>query len=145
MALSTKRLALLHQIAEKKEQDAQRQLADAQKKLGEKQHMQRELEQYLGEYERQTTAVTTTAMLINQRQFVDRLHKAVVAQSQAVVAAERRMQAVRGDWLEQRKALQIAETMLEQGRVHEAKVSEKKLQREMDEFATTRFRPTAQA
>jgi flagellar protein FliJ len=144
MTLSRTRLELLHRIAEKKEKDAQSLLADAQKKLTEKQNMHRELQTYLGEYERQSPTATSAMLLENQRQFLMRLHNAGTAQLQAVANAKQKLELVRLEWLQKRKDLQIAETMLEQGRQEALRVSERQSQRDMDEFATMRQRPTAQ-
>lgn len=138
MALSKIRLELLHRIAETREQDSQYLLAEAQRKLADQQSTQRELQSYLVEYERQPLRSATPALLENRRQFLLRLQTALAAQEQAARNAALRVEEARSHWMDQRRELQIAETMLERGFEVERRAEARTSQNETDEFARMR-------
>lgn len=138
MALSRSRLELLLRMAERREADARSAVAEAQRRLDTQQSIDRELRSYRDDYETRGFARPSPLMLENRRQFLGRLGAAIEAQQAQIAQAAEQLRQAQARWLEQRQALQVAETMLEQGLVRERAEQERRAQREMDEFAGRR-------
>lgn len=138
MALSRARLELLHRMAERREADARAAIADAQRRLSTQQDIDRELRGYRDDYEARGFAQPSPLMLENRRQFLVRLGSAIEAQQTQIAQAAEAVRQAQARWMEQRQALQVAETLLAQGCAAERAEQERKAQREMDEFAGRR-------
>lgn len=138
MSLSKTRRDLLNRVAERNEEEALAGLRAAEARLAEATSLHGELGRYLDDYQRRPIAVPTPAILENQRQFLLKLDDALRSQAQAITAAEARVASAREVWLDSRRELRIAHLLDEQGAAEERRLADRRSQREMDEFATTR-------
>ena len=87
-ALPSQRLRPLQQLADRREDDAARQLLEAQRLHAERQSRYVELCRYREEYERQNSAASPQ-LLRNRQAFVERLREAERFQQQLVEQAQR--------------------------------------------------------
>lgn len=144
MSLSLARLELLYRLAEKREQDALNALAQAQKKLATQQATQRELQGYLAGYQGQAPRGNSVQMLLNQRAFNAKLGQAVEAQLQTVHTVAAQVQEQQAAWQESLRARRTAQHLLDQARLEQGRVAERRAQRDTDEFAARALlRPAA--
>ena len=145
MSLSSTRLELLLKVAEKTEGEAREVVADAERREAEVAAILVELEKYLAEYEAKPMALVSPVLLENRRQFNLRLQGAIEQQRRNVAEVAARTIKARERWMLTRKEVKVTETLLEQARVEDRKLADRRGQREMDEFAMLRRHTQAAA
>jgi flagellar export protein FliJ len=133
MALSPDRLELLQRVADRGEDESRRAFAVARQYFEQQQQMQQDLQGYLEEYQQISTTTVSAALLENRRLFVARLRQAVDSQARQVESALATLQQAEARWLESRRALRIAEQMLDTGRRQALIGEERQAQRRQDD------------
>jgi flagellar FliJ protein len=135
-ALSSERLAPIHDLAEKREADAARLLADAQRLLADRETQLRELENYKEPVPAAgTPALQSAALMRNRELFRLRLAEAIRFQRQAVAEARARVESARNVWLMQRRQTKVYEKLIQRGEAAEQRREECRQQRDTDELA----------
>lgn len=142
----SKRLAPIHQLAQGREDHAARQLAESQRLLAQQENQLLEMERYLSEYsEGRVGAAMAPALLANREAFLRQLAEALRWQSGAVADARQRLQQAREHWVGKHRDTDMLEHLIDRSHNDERRVQERRLQRELDEFAQLRPAPSQMA
>lgn len=142
----SKRLAPIHHLAQGRENDAARQLAESQRLVAQQENQLQEMERYLSEYsEGRVGASMAPALLANREAFLKQLAEALRWQSGAVADARQRLQQAREHWVGKHRDTDVLEHLIDRSHNDERRVQERRLQRELDEFAQLRPAPSQMA
>jgi len=135
----SKRLVPIKQLAQSRETDAARQLAESQRLVQQQEAQLQEMERYLGEYrENRIGAAMAPALLANREAFLRQLAEALRWQAGAVAEAHQRLQQARDQWVGKHRDTDVLEHLIERSHKDELRAQERRLQRELDEFAQRR-------
>jgi flagellar FliJ protein len=134
--LTPQRLEPLHRVAERREDLAARQLAQAQRLVAERSAQLSELQRYAESYHSQPLSANSgRAMMENRELFYARLLDAIRFQTRAVSEAHAAMEVAYTAYLEQRRGRRVMDQLVQRGQAQERRVSERRQQRELDDFA----------
>jgi flagellar FliJ protein len=135
--LEQKRLEPIHDLAEKREDDAARELGEARKQLALRESQLHELETY-----REPPAkAASVEMLRNREAFRLRLAEAITQQRRAVELARRNVETARQRWLGSHRQTELYDKLIERARCHEQAQQDRREQRDQDELALRCARP----
>ncbi|MDB5969841.1 MAG: fliJ [Hydrocarboniphaga sp.] len=129
--LEEQRLVPIQELAEKREDDAARDLNEARKALTLRETQLRELENYR---EPPATAVSAE-MLRNREAFRLRLSEAICQQRRAVELARRNVETQRQRWIGSHHQTQLYDKLIDRARTHEQTQQDRRDQRDLDEIA----------
>jgi flagellar FliJ protein len=134
-----KRLDPIRRLAQNREDDAARRLAETQAALERKEAQLKEMERYLNEYGggRQGASLMPS-LLANRDAFLRQLTEALRWQAGAVVEARSQLERARDLWLDKHRDTDVLENLIDRSDRSERQLHERRLQREMDEFAQRR-------
>ena len=133
------RLALLLKLANQREAEALQALADAQAETARREAVRLELFSYLQGSEAAAPRVESSALLLNQQAFCQRLRQALSAQTQQVELAGRAVQSARDRWLLARQQQRTQARLQQQAAEVERKQMERRAQIDCDELAAQRW------
>jgi len=135
----SKRLAPIRQLAQSRETDAARQLAESQRLVQQQEAQLQEMERYLCEYSgSRIGAAMAPALLANREAFLRQLAEALRWQAGAVAEAHQRLQQARDQWVGKHRDTDVLEHLIQRSHKDELRTQERRLQRELDEFAQQR-------
>ena len=134
------RLKPLHVTAQRKEDAAVQRYLERQQQLQRHETRLAELEAYLSEYSRPPARSQSGVQLRMRREFIDRLRGIVRIEANAVEQARAACEAERARWLLAHRSTEVLDKLGAHYRAHEARVEDRRLQRESDEIATQRWR-----
>lgn len=132
-----RQLLPLCRLADLREREAQRRLQAERQQLAQRHQRQAELENYLQDYER-SKPTGDALQLENRSRFVKRLHEAAVYQSDVVAQAQSACDEQLQHWREQARNQKLYAQLADQHRRRARAEAERRLQRTLDELATTR-------
>lgn len=129
------RLQPIQQIAERREDEALACLAECQR--NERDHEQRlnDLRRYIEEYSAPARGTSTPALLNNRLNFLARLREAERVQMELLEQACEHTQAERARWMLKQRDTKVLEQLAAAYRIEESRQSERREQKNLDEFA----------
>lgn len=134
--IQSRRLEPIQRLAQGREDDAARCLAESQGALARQEAQLQEMERYLNEYGAGSPgSALTPSLLANREAFLRQLAEALRWQAGAVNEARSRLELARQQWLGRHRDNGVVERLLERSHGHERKDQERRIQRELDEFA----------
>jgi flagellar protein FliJ len=133
--MHSSRLEPIHRIARKNEEGAVRRFVERQRLLAQQQTRLRELRGYLADYCRAPAQPQASVLLRVRREFIERLRGAVSMQEAAVEQARLACEQERARWLLAHRNTEVLDRLAAQYRVQEARVEDRRAQRETDEVA----------
>ncbi|WP_428309444.1 flagellar export protein FliJ [Hydrocarboniphaga sp.] len=129
--LEQKRLVPIQELAEKREDEAARDLNEARKSLALRENQLRELENY-----REPPSTTASVeMLRNREAFRLKLAEAIIQQRRAVDLARRNVETQRQRWIATHRQTELYDKLIDRARIHEQAQQDKREQRDLDELA----------
>ncbi|MBL6750903.1 MAG: flagellar export protein FliJ [Nevskia sp.] len=132
----SQRLDPVRRIAQDREDEAAKRFAESQRVLAQREAQLREMERYLQEYGGSASGAAAVPTLMSNRDaFLRQLAEALRWQAGAVVEARARFEAARDQWLRKRCDTNVLDRLIERGETAEQRSAERKVQRELDEFA----------
>ena len=138
MAMNSKRLHPLTELASAREDEALQRLAERQGHLAAQEARLLELTRYLEDYQRDSGAQARVTLAANRHAFVARLREALACQERVVGAARLACDSERAHWLAQQRDVKVLEQLALSYRKQENHRHERREQGEMDELATRR-------
>ncbi|WP_111639193.1 flagellar export protein FliJ [Marinomonas shanghaiensis] len=136
----SRRMQILVDLAQRKEDLAAKQLARDKAKVQHDLQKLNELKDYAGQYESERNLLGLSAYLTtNYQHFVDRVQQAIVQQEAAVGRAEQQADMSMRRWLQTRTKTKSMDWLKEKSHKAELAVEAKQEQRQSDEFAMRRF------
>ena len=139
MAMNTKRIAPLHELASAREDEALQRLAERQGQLAAQEARLVELTRYLEDYQRDSGAQARVSRAANRPAFVARLREALACQDRVVAAARAACDAERAHWMAQQRDVKVLEQLARSYRKQEGARHERREQGAMDELASRRM------
>jgi flagellar FliJ protein len=144
MALDTERTDLLVRVADSKTENAARDLVRHRTYLREQISRLEELCGYLTEY-RSRPIPPSPQMIANRERFLARLAEAEAQQRKVVAQAEAAVEGATRSWGDRRRDGEKFETLHQEAQAREARVTERREQGGLDEFAVRGFVKTRAA
>ena len=144
--MHSKRLKPLHQVAQKKEDDAVKRYVDRQEQLRRQELRLSELEAYVAEYSRPPGQTVDMMQVRMRRDFVERLRGIVQMQVTVVQQARAACEVERSRWVIAHRSTEVLDKLAAKYRANEARIADRHAQRESDEIAVQLWRaqlPTA--
>jgi flagellar export protein FliJ len=138
MSLDTERLDLLVRVADSKTEHAARDLLRHRAFLREQVSRLEELCGYLSEY-RSRPIPASPQMIANRERFLARLAEAETQQRKVVAQAEAAVDGATRSWGDRRRDGEKFDTLHDEAKARDAKVSERRAQGGLDEFAVRGF------
>ena len=138
MAMTSKRLHPLRELASAREDEALQRLAERQGQLAAQEARLAELTRYLEDYQRESGAQARVTLAANRHAFVARLREALVCQERVVSAARAACEQERAHWMAQKRDAQVLEQLASSYRKQEHVHYERHAQRTLDELAARR-------
>jgi flagellar FliJ protein len=136
----SRRMQILVDLAQRKEDLAAKQLARDKAKVQHDLQKLNELKDYAGQYESERNLLGLSAYLTtNYQHFVDRVQQAIVQQEAAVGRAEQQADMSMRRWLQTRTKTKSMDWLKEKSHKAELAIEAKQEQRQSDEFAMRRF------
>ena len=129
--LEQKRLVPIQELAEKREDEAARDLSEARKVLALRENQLRELENY----QEPPSTTASVEMLRNREAFRLKLAEAINQQRRAVELAKRTVEAQRQRWIATHRQTELYDKLIDRARLHEQARQDKREQRDLDELA----------
>jgi flagellar FliJ protein len=129
--LEQKRLVPIQELAEKREDEAARDLNEARKTLALREHQLRELENY----QEPPSTTASVEMLRNREAFRLKLAEAISQQRRAVELAKRHVETQRQRWIATHQQTELYDKLVDRARLHEQVRQDKREQRDLDELA----------
>lgn len=129
--LEQKRLVPIRELAEKREDEAARDLNEARKLLVLRESQLRELENY----REPPSTLAGVEMLRNREAFRLRLAEAITQQRRAVELARRNVETQRQRWIGSHRQTGLYEKLIDRARSHEQAQQDRREQRDLDELA----------
>lgn len=129
--LEQKRLMPIQELAEKREDEAARDLSEARKVLALRENQLRELENY----QEPPSTTASVEMLRNREAFRLKLAEAISQQRRAVELARRTAEAQRQRWIATHRQTELYDKLIDRARLHEQARQDKREQRDLDELA----------
>jgi len=133
--MDSNRLRPLHGVARAREDDAVQRYVARQKHLRLHEGKLAQLEAYLGEYTRAVPHAQASAQLTLRREFIDRLRSVIRMEASIVAEARAACEAERASWLLAHRSTQVLDKLAEACRAQEARVADRRAQKETDELA----------
>ena len=137
--LSTQRLAPIHELARKREDEAVRVLAETRRLLALRESQLCELERYT---EPASTALSVE-MLRNREVFRQKLGEAIIQQRRVIEQVKRQMELHRQQWIEAHQQTEIYARLVDRAQQQEASRQALRDQRDQDELALRLLRAQA--
>lgn len=139
--MHSNRMKPLQEIAKTREDDAVARFAEKQRELSRHETRLLELRAYVADYSRQGGGAAQSMQSLQiRRAFVDRLRQIVTIQEQTVAKARLACDAERAHWLAAHRNTEVLEKLTETYRKAEARVEERRTQKETDEQAAQLWR-----
>ena len=138
--MHSSRLKPLHRVAQKKEDTAVRRYVERQQVLQQHEKRLAELEGYLAEYSRPQTQQQDMVQLRLRREFIERLRGIVKIEVGVVEQARLACNSERAQWLVAHRSTEVLDRLALCYRKQEARVEDKRQQRENDEIAVQLWR-----
>ena len=138
MAMTTKRIQPLHDLASAREDEALQRLAERQGHLAAQEARLVELTRYLEDYQRDGGAQVRVTLAANRQAFVARLREALACQERVVSAARVACDTERAHWMVQQRDVKVLEQLARSYRKQEGARHERREQGAMDELASRR-------
>ncbi len=134
-----KRLDPIRRLAQNREDDAARRFAESQATLARHEAQLQEMERYMNEYGggRPGTSLMPS-LLANREAFLRQLAEALRWQAGAVQEARSKLDQARDLWLNKHRDTDVLEALIDRSDKSEQQLRERRLQRELDEFAQRR-------
>jgi flagellar FliJ protein len=134
-----KRLDPIRRLAQNREDDAAKRFAESQIALQRQEAQLQEMERYMNEYGGGAPGASLVpALLANRTAFLRQLAEALRWQAGAVQEARTQLERARAQWVDKHHDTDVLETLMVRSAQSEQRSQERRLQREMDEFAQRR-------
>ncbi|RDI97734.1 flagellar export protein FliJ [Dyella solisilvae] len=132
MSSRANRLQPAADLARERQEQAMQKLAEQQQRMAKAEQQLVELERYREEYS-QTAGGVSVAVLLNRRQFVERIDQVIGQQRIEVARQQRHLDHMRGQWREAHAREQALGSVIDRYREQERKSEERREQNEIDE------------
>ena len=142
--IQSQRLQPIRHLAQNREDEAARRVAESQQALARQEAQLQEMERYLQEYGAASSdAPVAPSLLANREAFLRQLAEALRWQAGAVEEARGRLALARDLWTGKHRDTDVLQQLIARSQRSELNEQERRLQREMDEFAQC-MRPASQ-
>jgi flagellar FliJ protein len=119
-------------LAHERQESAMQRLAEQQQRLAKAEQQLTELRRYRDEYA-DTQGGVSVSVLLNRRQFVERIDQVISQQINEVTRQQRQLEHVRGQWRDAHAREQALGSVIDRYREQERKSEERREQAEIDE------------